>query len=84
MAELCAESEEFAALWKSHDVAVRHTDLKRIVHPEQGIIEAYCHNMPTEDGRQRLLWLSPRPGAESARQLGALAAERGRGMLDVP
>lgn len=84
MAELCAESEEFAALWNSHDVAVRHTDLKRIVHPEQGVIEAYCHNMPTDDGRQRLLWFSPGPGAESARQLGALAAAQSRRMLDVP
>ncbi|MFI1394338.1 helix-turn-helix transcriptional regulator [Streptomyces sp. NPDC020681] len=77
MNRLCAESEEFAALWKAHDVAVRHSDRKRIVHPELGVVDVYCHNMPTDDGRQRLLWFAPVPGTASGGQLEALTASAG-------
>ncbi|MDV7216807.1 helix-turn-helix transcriptional regulator [Streptomyces prunicolor] len=72
MAELCTQSEEFADLWNSHDVAVRHTDVKRIIHPEQGVIDVYCHNLPATDGRQQILWFSPVPGTTAAQQLAAL------------
>ncbi|MGV9666001.1 helix-turn-helix transcriptional regulator [Nocardia niigatensis] len=72
MAGLRAISPEFAALWDDHEVEVRHSTRKRIVHPDQGVIELYCNNIPADDGTQRLLWFSPIPENNSARQLAAL------------
>ncbi|MEU1408781.1 helix-turn-helix transcriptional regulator [Streptomyces sp. NPDC005728] len=66
-------SEEFAALWELRDVALRRTDHKRIVHPTLGVIELDCHNLFSEDGRQRLLWFSAPPGTEGAAQLELLS-----------
>ncbi|MFF4802388.1 helix-turn-helix domain-containing protein [Streptomyces sp. NPDC001351] len=66
-------SQEFAALWDTHDVAVRRADHKKIVHPTLGIIELDCHNLLSEDGRQRLLWFTAPPGSRGAEQLELLS-----------
>ena len=74
IAELQECSDEFAALWVQHDVAVRRNDRKRIVHPQLGVIEVNCLNLFSEDGRQRLLWFTPALGTDSADALDMLAA----------
>jgi transcriptional regulator with XRE-family HTH domain len=66
-------SEEFTALWDTHDAAVRRMDHKRIVHPMLGVIELDCHNLLSEDGRQRLLWFTAPPGSPAAEQLELLS-----------
>lgn len=71
--ELIEGSDEFAALWAQHDVAVRRQDRKRIIHPELGTIEVNCLNLVSEDGRQRLLWFTPALGTDSAGLLDLLA-----------
>jgi len=68
-AALRQRSAEFAALWDTHDVGLRRTDHKRIVHPTLGVIELDCHSLFSEDGRQRLLWFTAPPGTEGAAQL---------------
>ena len=73
VAVLRRHSEEFAALWDTHDVAVRRMDHKRIVHPMLGVIELDCHNLLSEDGRQRLLWFTAPPGSRGAEQLELLS-----------
>ncbi|MFJ9818585.1 helix-turn-helix domain-containing protein [Streptomyces sp. NPDC101151] len=73
VAALRRRSAEFAALWEERDVALRRTDHKRIVHPALGVIELDCHNLFSEDGRQRLLWFSAPPGTEGAAQLELLS-----------
>ncbi|QKV96015.1 helix-turn-helix domain-containing protein [Streptomyces sp. NA02950] len=73
VAELRRRSQEFAALWGTHEVALRRTDHKRIVHPALGVIELDCHSLFSEDGRQRLLWFSAPPGTEGAAQLELLS-----------
>ncbi|MGW7694094.1 helix-turn-helix transcriptional regulator [Streptomyces asiaticus] len=73
VAVLRRRSEEFAALWDTHDVALRRTDHKRIVHPSLGVIELDCHSLFSEDGHQRLLWFSAPPGTEGAAQLELLS-----------
>ncbi|MGW7407638.1 helix-turn-helix transcriptional regulator [Streptomyces sp. NPDC054833] len=73
VATLRRRSEEFAALWDTHDVALRRTDHKRIVHPALGVIELDCHSLFSEDGRQRLLWFTAPPGTEGAAQLELLS-----------
>ncbi|MGP3949541.1 helix-turn-helix transcriptional regulator [Streptomyces sp. 7N604] len=73
VAVLRQRSEEFATLWDTHDVALRRTDHKRIVHPTLGVIELDCHSLFSEDGRQRLLWFTAPPGTEGAAQLELLS-----------
>ncbi|MET9118696.1 helix-turn-helix transcriptional regulator [Streptomyces longwoodensis] len=73
IAVLRRRSEEFAALWDTHDVAVRRMDHKKIVHPTLGVIELDCHNLLSEDGRQRLLWFTAPPGTRGAEQLELLS-----------
>lgn len=73
VAVLRRRSEEFAALWDTHDVAVRRMDHKRIVHPMLGLIELDCYNLLSEDGRQRLLWFTAPPGSPGAEQLELLS-----------
>lgn len=73
IAALRRRSQEFAALWDTHDVAVRRMDHKRIVHPMLGVIELDCHNLLSEDGRQRLLWFTAPPGSPGAEQLELLS-----------
>ncbi|MER5981241.1 helix-turn-helix transcriptional regulator [Streptomyces sp. NPDC001857] len=73
IAVLRRRSQEFAALWDTHDVAVRRMDHKRIVHPTLGVIELDCYNLLSEDGRQRLLWFTAPPGSLGAEQLELLS-----------
>ncbi|MEU9095282.1 helix-turn-helix transcriptional regulator [Streptomyces sp. NPDC087901] len=73
IAVLRRRSQEFAALWDTHDVAVRRKDHKRIVHPMLGVIELDCYNLLSEDGRQRLLWFTAPPGSPGAEQLELLS-----------
>ncbi|MEV6504913.1 helix-turn-helix transcriptional regulator [Streptomyces sp. NPDC051642] len=73
VAVLRRHSHEFADLWDTHDVAVRRMDHKRIVHPLLGVIELDCHNLLSEDGRQRLLWFTAPPGSPGAEQLELLS-----------
>ena len=73
IAVLRRRSQEFAALWDTHDVAVRRMDHKRIVHPMLGVIELDCYNLLSEDGRQRLLWFTAPPGSPGAQQLELLS-----------
>lgn len=73
VAALRRRSEEFAALWDTHDVGLRRTDHKRIAHATLGVIELDCHSLFSEDGRQRLLWFTAPPGTEGAAQLQLLS-----------
>ncbi|PJE93896.1 transcriptional regulator [Streptomyces carminius] len=73
VAELRRHSEEFAALWDDHEVALRRRDHKRLVHPALGVIELDCHSLFSEDGRQRLLWFTAQPGSRDADRLELLS-----------
>ncbi len=73
VAVLRRRSAEFATLWDAHEVAVRRMDHKRIVHPVLGAIALDCHNLLSEDGRQRLLWFTAPPGSRGAEQLELLS-----------
>jgi transcriptional regulator with XRE-family HTH domain len=70
---LLAASEEFAALWREHEVAVRRADRKRICHGSVGTIEVDCETLTTPDQRQVLLVLTPVPGTDAAEKLDLLA-----------
>ncbi|MEW1860056.1 helix-turn-helix transcriptional regulator [Streptomyces sp. NBC_00669] len=66
---LRARSEEFAALWDDHRVAVRRSDVKRFLHPVVGLLELDCEVLLNPDHDQRLIVHSARPGSESHERL---------------
>ncbi|WP_330467871.1 helix-turn-helix transcriptional regulator [Streptomyces longwoodensis] len=69
VAELRASSEEFAALWDRHEVAVRRASVKRFQHPVVGLLELDCELLLTDDHHQHLLIHTARPGTESHERL---------------
>lgn len=73
VARLRRTSAEFAALWDTGDVAVRRAERKRLVHAELGIVDVFCQNLFSEDGRQRLLFFTAPPGSPAVEQLRLLA-----------
>lgn len=71
--DLLAASPEFAALWSEHEVAVRRSDHKRLVHPEVGMLDLLCEHLVSEIDDSRLVVLYPRPGTDCREQLGMLS-----------
>lgn len=69
VATLRSSSPEFAALWGEHEVGVRRSDSKRIVHPEVGVLDLLCEVLTSEVGGQTLVVLFPRPGTTAREQL---------------
>lgn len=72
VATLRGASAEFARLWDEHEVAVRISDTKRILHPEVGLIDTICETLLTPNADQRLLVYLPRPGTDAAEKLDLL------------
>ncbi|MGW2331471.1 helix-turn-helix transcriptional regulator [Streptomyces sp. NPDC001700] len=69
VAELLAGSAEFAALWETHEVAVRRSTVKRFVHPVVGALELECEVLLSTEHAQRLIVHTAAPGSESAERL---------------
>jgi transcriptional regulator with XRE-family HTH domain len=69
VAELRANSEEFARLWETHEVAVRRSSVKRFRHSLVGELELECEVLLSADHDQRLIVYSARPGSESYERL---------------
>lgn len=72
VARLTAASDEFTALWSQHEVAVRHAEHKRILHPEVGLLELLCHVLVDPAGDQSLVVLFARPGTDTHDKLDLL------------
>jgi hypothetical protein len=66
---LRARSEEFSALWDTHDVAVRRADVKRFLHPVVGLLELDCEVLLNPEHDQRLIVYTARPGSRSYERL---------------
>ncbi|MFI0774163.1 helix-turn-helix transcriptional regulator [Streptomyces sp. NPDC021212] len=69
VAELRATSAHFAALWETHEVAVRRSVVKRFVHPVVGTLELECEVLLSAEHAQRLIVHTATPGSESAARL---------------
>jgi len=67
--DLLAASPEFAALWAEHEVAVRRSDAKRIIHPEVGLLDLLCEILVSGVNGQTLVVLFPRPGTDAREKL---------------
>jgi transcriptional regulator with XRE-family HTH domain len=66
-------SEEFAEVWRQHEVGIAHRDIKRIQHPELGVLELYCQTLLDPDQSQTLLVYTAVPGSESYQKLQLLS-----------
>ncbi|MEY9940407.1 helix-turn-helix transcriptional regulator [Streptacidiphilus sp. MAP5-3] len=66
---LLAASPEFARLWADHDVAVRRSDVKTVLHPVVGALELNCEILVDDGGDQRLLVHTAKPGSVTQERL---------------
>lgn len=74
VAALLERSEEFATLWSAHEIGLRHEDVKRIAHPELGVLEVHCQMLYDADHSQALLVFTATPGTESHDKLRLLSS----------
>lgn len=56
---LQAASADFRRLWAEHEVAVRRSDRKTLLHPRVGRLQMDCETLVTPDQGQQLLVLTP-------------------------
>jgi transcriptional regulator with XRE-family HTH domain len=56
---LRAASADFRRIWSEHEVAVRRTDRKPLLHPRVGRLLLDCETLVTPDQTQQLLVLTP-------------------------
>jgi transcriptional regulator with XRE-family HTH domain len=74
VAELTADSPEFATLWAAHDVAEKAPGSQRFHHPEAGVLDLDGEVFEVSGASgQRLVLLHAAPASRSAARLRALA-----------
>jgi hypothetical protein len=71
--DLLRVSQEFAAVWALHEVAVRTDQRKTLVHHELGEIDLDCQVLSTQDRSQSLLVFTATPGSSDAGKLDLLS-----------
>lgn len=70
---LRGRSEEFADLWDRHEIGIRHTEEKRYLHPEVGLLALDCYTLIDPDQSLALLVYTATPGSDSYDKLRLLA-----------
>ncbi len=73
VAALDAASPEFVRVWGDHEVGLRHSEQKRLVHPELGELELHCQTLLDPGQDQSLLVFTAVPGSESHEKLELLS-----------
>ncbi len=71
---LTASSEEFRALWKTHEVGMAPRQTKRYQHPDVGLLELSCQILLDPEQSHSLLVYTAVPGSESSEKLRLLSA----------
>ena len=70
---LLERSEEFRALWETHEVGIHPDEVKRYEHPEVGRLELNCQTLVDPEQAHRLLVYTAVPGTASHEKLQMLA-----------
>ncbi|UWM48116.1 helix-turn-helix transcriptional regulator [Streptomyces carpaticus] len=70
---LLDRSEEFRAVWDTHEVGVRPDEVKHFVHPELGPLELNCQRLIDPGQAHSLLVYTAVPGSESHEKLQLLS-----------
>lgn len=68
---LQAFSSDFRRMWDEHEVAVKRTDRKTVIHPQVGRLLLDCETLVGVDHQQRLMVLTP-ADQESRERVGLL------------
>ena len=70
---LLARSAEFRELWEAHEIGVSPQEIKRLVHPEVGVLELNCQTL-LDPGQSHLLFVyTAVPGSETHERLQLLS-----------
>jgi hypothetical protein len=67
------QSAEFRGLWDQHEVGIRPQDVKRLVHPEVGLLELHCQTLLDTEQSHLLFVYTAVPGSESYEKLQLLS-----------
>ncbi|SEB88753.1 Helix-turn-helix domain-containing protein [Paramicrobacterium humi] len=67
--DLVARSAEFRELWSRHDVGVRRSDIKTVVHPEVGLVQLRCEVLLTPAEDVELIAFFPLEGTDADEKL---------------
>lgn len=70
---LVAGSAEFRQLWSEHEVGLRRSEQKRLLHPELGQVKVHCQVLHDVEQAQLLLVFTAVPGTESHDKLKMLS-----------
>ena len=73
--EMLALSPQFAEMWAAHEVEVRGPMLKRINHPQAGLLEFECQVLHIAETGQRLIAYCAPPGSATEAAFIQLAAQ---------
>jgi len=73
VADLCAASSRFAALWKARAVGVHQADHKTIEHPAVGPVTLDCDVLTVPGSDLRIVAYTAPPASDAADQLKLLA-----------
>ncbi|WP_212846777.1 helix-turn-helix transcriptional regulator [Actinoplanes ianthinogenes] len=65
--------EEFRAVWDEHEIGIRYQHVKRLLHPEVGLLELTCQAMLDPEQGHSLLVYTAVPGTESYDKLALLS-----------
>lgn len=71
---LLDESDEFRALWHTHEVGVRPREVKRFIHPVVGAMILNCQTLLDPEQSHLLVVYTATPGSESYERLRLLSA----------
>ncbi|MFE2414039.1 helix-turn-helix transcriptional regulator [Kitasatospora sp. NPDC059408] len=80
LAQLHATGPEFASYWERHEVAVRRSSRKTVLHPQVGRLELECEVLVAGGTDQVLVVNSAAPGSDSAGRLELLRVVGGAGL----
>ena len=70
---LLAQSAEFRGLWDEQEIGIRPQDVKRLVHPEVGVLELNCQTLLDPEQSHLLFVYTAVPGSESYEKLQLLS-----------
>ncbi|GLZ75247.1 transcriptional regulator [Actinorhabdospora filicis] len=73
--ELLRTSPEFAGMWAEHEVEVRRHLVKKVTHPELGVLEMECQTLHVPDRDQRVIMYIAEPGSPTHETFRRLARE---------
>ncbi|MBF6137895.1 helix-turn-helix domain-containing protein [Nocardia otitidiscaviarum] len=65
-------SPEFERLWDDHEVSAGTGYVKRLIHPEVGLLELVCEPLLTPSATRHLLVYYPQPGTDTQEKLDLL------------